>query len=292
MKVHFYCSYNMSPAGYQRVLFEPESGRQSLHASDCAAAEDLLIHGGAKSVLGFDDNTYYFVLKDLRETRKDTAPDAPGRRWYMNLAVTAHARELKTLCALAYEAYTRSQGFSARLAACLTAQNQACSYVVDAAKWNALTEEACARYDAFAASGEPEIADTPCGLAPERLEPAFRLLRTQEITGLYEFALLEGSVSYFLGETRDPAGLWNYVTIGSEEPEEELPPEPDRVWPIAAAAGCLVLAACLYRHFKCGQRAHGQAARTERACPVLRHRACHRIKAEAPKNKRRRRAAL
>jgi len=159
----------MSPVGYQRVLFEPENGGQSLHGSDCATVEDLLLHGGAKSVFGLDENTYYFVLKDLRETRQDTAPDAPGRRWYMNLAVTVPARELKTLCAIAYEAYTQSQAFSARLAACLTAQDQACSYAVDTAKWNALTEAACRRYDAFAASGEPEISDTPCG----RKSPAY-----------------------------------------------------------------------------------------------------------------------
>ena len=291
MKVHFYCSYNMSPVGYQRVLFEPENGGQSLHGSDCATVEDLLLHGGAKSVFGLDENTYYFVLKDLRETRQYTAPDAPGRRWYMNLAVTVPARELKTLCAIAYEAYTQSQAFSARLAACLTAQDQACSYAVDTAKWNALTEAACRRYDAFAASGEPEISDTPCGLAPERLDAAFRLLRTQEITGVYEFALLEGSVSYFLGETRDPTGLWNYVTIGAEETEsdEELPAEPEWFWPIVAAAGCLMLAACLYRHSKT-RRAKREPAMLPQNHPALFRCPCHRIKQETDKGKRRKSA--
>lgn len=218
MKAYFYCSYNLSPTGYQEVLLDTETGLQSRTPVHVEAVRTLLTHGGAKSAIGRSGDAYYLVLKDLRRTKPEVPANTPGRDWYVNCALIASSRELTALCGIAYDAYTAHQAFLTRLAACLSPREEEISYAVDPASWRELAEEASARYQAFLEAGEADFSDAPYGLGPEQLREALAILRTREITGLYEFVVLEGELDYFLSANscKGTAQVRHFVKAGAK----------------------------------------------------------------------------
>lgn len=218
MKVCFYCSYNLSPVGYQEVILDTETGVQSQSPAGVEVVKTLLTHGGANSAFGYDGAAYYFVLKNMRKTKPEVPRDIPGRDWYMNCALAASASELPALCAIAYYGYTAYQKFVARLAACLTPQEEEASYAVDENGWRKLMTEASARYQTFLETGNVNFADAPCGLELEQMGEAFLILRSRKIEGLYEFVLLEGELDYFLSSCgcKNPAQVRRWVKASGE----------------------------------------------------------------------------
>lgn len=222
MKVCFYCSYNLSPVGYQEITFDTETGIQSQTPIDAEVAKTLLTHGGAKTAIGYEGSMYYLVLKGMRKTKPEIPVNTPGRDWYANCALTAPVGELTTLCAVAYYGYTAYQEFVTRLTACLTPQEDETSYVVDANGWRELMTEASARYQAFLETGDPDFKGAPCGLGREQMEEALEILRSSRISGLYEFVLLEGELGYFLSSCgcEDPTQVRYYVKAGGDSSEE------------------------------------------------------------------------
>lgn len=226
MKAYFYCSYNLSPTGYQEILLDTETGLQSRTPVHAEAVRTLLTHGGARSAIGRCGDEYYLVLKDMRRTKPEVPANTPGRDWYMNCALLASSRELAALCAVAYDGYTAHQAFVARLADCLSPKEEEVSYAVDPAGWRELAEAASARYQAFVETGEPDFADAPCGLGPGRLRKVLEILRSREIGGLYEFVMLEGELDYFLSANhcKNAFQVRHFIKVGptgSDGPQDE-----------------------------------------------------------------------
>ena len=221
MKAYFYCSYNLSPVGYQKIVMDTETGAQARSSIDVETVMTLFTHGGAKTALGYDGSVYYMVLKGLRVTKPEIPLDTPGQNWYINYALTGSREELPQICAAAYYGYTACSEFAEQLAGCLTPQNERASYAVDVSGWRAVMEKASARYQAFLESGAVDFSDAPCGLGLEQMQTALAVLRAQKITGLYEFALLEGDENYFFSSTgcTDRSQLRHYVKAHVEPPK-------------------------------------------------------------------------
>lgn len=269
MKAYFYCSYNLSPTGYQEVLLDTETGLQSRTPVHAEAVRTLLTHGGARSAIGRCADEYYLVLKDLRRTRTEVPADTPGRDWYLNCALIAAPCELADLCAIAYDAYTAQQAFLTRLTGCLSTREEGeASYAVDPEAWQALVKAADERYQAFLDSGEPDFSNGPYGLGQEQLWAALDMLRSREIEGLYAFVVLEGELDYFLSSNRcqDASQIRRFVKVGTtgahvsrdEEKPESIDPmdflEPGIVVGVGALVGVCVAAGAAVHFRKSAKR--------------------------------------
>lgn len=197
MKVYFYCSYNLSPAGYQKIALDPATGEQRLGGGEDKTISTLLTHGGARSAFGLDGADYYFVIKGMKSVDDTLPPETPGHSKYLNLGLSAREEELEALCAVAYAAYTNYRSFVRKLAGCITPREGELSYAVDAEGWRQLVKESGEKYRPFAESGITVFSDAPGGLPQPRLTEALALLREKNILALYEFVLLEGDAAYF-----------------------------------------------------------------------------------------------
>ena len=200
MVVYFYCSYNMSAVGYQRVSLNPNTNVQEVCSIDLPTVDMLLTHSGAETAFGLDGNKYYFVIKNMRVVKETVPPNTPGRSWYMNLALVDSDKEY--ICAMAYEAYTNYQSFVNKLAGCLTARDENPSYAISGERWKLLIKEASTNYRTFIESGTVDFFNAPSGLSQDQMQEAFALLRTQEISAKYEFAVLESNEEYFRSSYR------------------------------------------------------------------------------------------
>lgn len=253
MKVYFYCSYNLSPVGYQKISLDPVAEEQGPCNIATKAVETLLTHGGAESALGMDGLDCYFVIKGVKHTDVKLSRETPGRSLYLNLGVTSPAGESEEVLAVAYYVYTQYHDFVVRFASCITPQDGEVSYTVDPTLWRQLMEVARIKYAAFLKNGEAEFSNAPHSLSPDQLMEAFDLIRRENLHALYEFALLEGDAEYFRTSCGcdDPAQPVHFVLLnGSPEsarptgsnPRQQTKDQGDRIQldPKLLAAGIVV----------------------------------------------------
>lgn len=197
MNVYFYCSYNMSPTGYQQTSLDLADGIQHLAASGEDVIDAFLTHGGSLSGFGVDEGAYYFVMKGLRAVKPDVPSDEPGHTWYMNVGFSAEAAELSNLCAIIYHMYTDYQNFSCCLASGLSVAEQEMSYLIDVDNLREMLKESVERYNDYTVDKAIDFHSAPSGLSKKQMDVAYKLLLNQKISSPYEFVILEGTEGYF-----------------------------------------------------------------------------------------------